>query len=147
MTETTTTTEKLVKIRGPYWTADVVLLKLGDPKTHRTFRSLFADINPRSDAVGQLHLPGTVLLLAFARKVVVTLSSDSKASFIFNRPSGESTPGGSLTPAAIRDLLLKGKVSLLLCSTDPTKWKSEWGPDEMPEATCELGDIVLDGLT
>src|SRR5262245_1055914 len=80
-------------INGPFWSADVAVVKLGGPQTHWAYRDLLVDIHPRSALSDQsLLLPGTLLVLCFAKTVQVTLNAAPKASYVWKRASGEKPP-------------------------------------------------------
>ncbi|HAJ62161.1 MAG TPA: hypothetical protein DCP31_25395, partial [Cyanobacteria bacterium UBA8543] len=138
-----------VKVKGPFWSADVEVIKLAEPQKNWAFRNLFLDNTPRR-GLGQdkVYLPGTLLLLCRIRQVQI--SPTPQQSYYWNRESQEKLPT-ELTVDAIRQLLTKGQLSLLLVQANSEAWPADcpcrddqaFFPNEL---ICLAGEIHLDAL-
>lgn len=134
-----------LKIKGPFWSADAAVIKLGEPQEHWAFRSLLVDIKPRNALKEQhLLLPGTVIALCFVREVRVVLGADAKARYVWQRGASEKPPDKPSLAQMQKDLA-SGQLALLLLQADPEAWPAKTnGP--APEFTCTAGEISLDTL-
>ena len=56
-----------IDIEGPFWHAEADVLRLADPERAWELRELFVDLGSRNITRQQVLLPGTMLVLVFAR--------------------------------------------------------------------------------
>jgi hypothetical protein len=131
-----------LSVTGPFWTAEIQVIELGDPRTHWGLRSLFLDLEPRSRlGQDQMLLPGTLILLGWARQV--TLQPTPNHTYQWQQ---QVTLPPHLSPAALRQELGRGALALLLVQAEPDAWPQNWptGRDRLfPPLTCLNGTLVL----
>jgi len=133
-----------LRVRGPFWSADVDLLQTTDAARHSPLRALFLEATPRT-ALGQgaVLLPGTLLALVRPRTVKVTPGTGERPLYEWRRRSGPAPrPVG---PGELAQALRSGDAALLLLQADPAQWSRQArGP--LPELTCLGGEISLEAL-
>ncbi|NJR60056.1 MAG: LamG domain-containing protein [Cyanobacteria bacterium CRU_2_1] len=137
-----------VQVKGSFWTAIVEVIELTDPRRNWAFRNLFLDTTLRSKlGRDRLYLPGTLLLLAFVKRVEI--NPRAQFSYVWQRDPQVKVPKPA-TPAQIQVAIANGSLSLLLVQADPEAWSGNFPSGNQaffPELTCLVGEIGLDGLT
>ncbi len=138
-----------VRVKGPFWSADVEVLKLAEPQKNWAFRNLFLDNTPRR-GLGEdnLYLPGTLLVLCIVKGVKI--SPTPQQSYTWMRKPQEKLPT-ELTIDRIQQLLNAGNLSLLLIQASPEAWPGNFPQKDNQaffpeELTCLAGEIHLDAL-
>src|SRR4051794_30771829 len=102
------------RIVGPFWNADADLLRAATPTRSWDLRELFVDLGSRDYTSEKVLLPGTMVVLAFVRTVRIVPTAAASPSYNFVRPKNDSLPAETIGIAEIRQLLLAGRISLLL---------------------------------
>ncbi|MBE7384756.1 MAG: hypothetical protein F6J95_025495 [Leptolyngbya sp. SIO1E4] len=138
-----------VQITGPFWSAEVEVLKVTDGQDW-AFRTLFLDNTPRPfRGQSEVFLPGTLLVLCFARRVVVHPNGtpDSGTRYVWQRSQAEAAPT-NLTPDALQADLGSGTLALLVVQADATAWPERADTDAFfpTSLTCLAGEISLQAL-
>jgi len=134
-----------IDIEGPFWHAEADVLRLADPERAWALRELFVDLGSRNITRQQVLLPGTMLVLVFARSVRISPTASNNPSYLFVRPNNDAPPADNIGISQIRELLLAGKIALLLVQADPAQW-DDVDVDRPGSVRCLAGHISLDVL-